>query len=73
MKIKQELFEENVEVVCSLIMCFEDGSVNFFSLNLSCTTGTGDKKLQFVLLNPLRFLSERNLLACQTNTVLEAA
>lgn len=54
-------------------MYFEDGVVNFFSWSLSCTTGTGDKKLQFVLQNLLRFLSETNLLVYQTNNMLEAA
>lgn len=52
------------------VICFEGGSVHFFNLSLSCTTGTGDKKFQFVLLNPFRFLSERNLLACQDKNML---
>lgn len=61
---------ENVEVLFSLNICFEGGSVHFFSLSLSSTAGTGDKKFQFVLLNLLGFLSERNLLVCQHNNMM---
>lgn len=71
LKIKQEVLEENVEVHCSLKTYFEDGSINVLNLSLSCTTG--DKKLQFILLNPLRLVSERNLLVRQTNNMLEDA
>lgn len=34
-----------VEVLCSLNMYFEVGSVNFFRCSLSCTRSSGDKKL----------------------------